>query len=139
MGKSFSVLLIVLIVLNTGCFKTREVEPPSQASSDWISPTDYTILLSNLQRSVGQRNVPNYLRCFRQEEFVFQAATPVYTGNGILWDNWSWQDEQAWFNNVLLNLGLASGNYLELSQVDLQSFNSDSLRYVGDYELVMNH
>ena len=66
-------------------------------------------------------------------------ATSVYTGNQILWDNWSWQDEQAWSNNVLANLGISTGNYLSLREVDFQSFSGDSLRYIGDYELVMNH
>ncbi|MEM0996600.1 MAG: hypothetical protein AAGN35_05960 [Bacteroidota bacterium] len=134
------ILLLVIGTLGLGaCLNTRDVEPPVQANSDWISPTDYTILLDNLQRSVGQRNVQNYLRCFQQDAFVFQAATPVFTGNEIIWGDWSWQDEQAWFNNVRQNLGLTSGNTLLLNEVDLQSFSSDSLRYIGEYDLTMNH
>lgn len=139
MQRGVYILLVVVTTFGLGCFRTREVEPPVTTSSDWVSPTDYTILLSNLERAVGQRNVQNYLRCFRQEELDFQPSTPVLTGNEILWNDWSWQDEQAWFNNVIADLGLNSGNSLSLQQVDLQSFNSDSLRYIGDYELIMNH
>ncbi|MEM7039697.1 MAG: hypothetical protein AAF570_22175, partial [Bacteroidota bacterium] len=132
------VICLFLAVALTACFETREVEPPSTASSDWVSPTDYTILLNNLERAVSQQNVQNYLRCFVQDSVVFFPATPTYTGNEIIWDNWAWQDEQNWFNNVISNLGLTSGNTLTLAEVDLQSFSSDSVRYIGDYELLMN-
>lgn len=132
-------LLLVFAGFATGCLRTRDVEPPDQSSSDWISPTDYTILLDNLERSIGQKNVQNYLRCFRQDAFRFVPSTAVYTGNELLWDGWSWQDEQAWYSNVLENLGLSSGNSLEFREVDLQSFSSDSLRYIGEYDLRINH
>ncbi|MBK9451406.1 MAG: hypothetical protein IPN95_18740 [Bacteroidetes bacterium] len=115
------------------------MEPPSQTSSDWISPTDHNILLANLIRSVDQQNVQNYLRCFKADAFRFNPSTQTYTGNELIWDSWSWQDEQAWFSNLKENLGLNSGNRLTLDQVDLQAFSSDSLRYIGEYDLVMNH
>lgn len=123
----------------SACFDTRDVEPPATSSSEWVSPTDYNILLANLQRSVTQQNIQNYLRCFRADELRFMPSTQTYTGNELLWNSWSWQDEQSWFTNLKANLGLSSGNRLALSQVDLQSFSSDSLRYIGNYDLVMNH
>lgn len=123
----------------SACFKTREVEPPAQSSSDWVSPTDYNILLANLIRAVDQQNVQNYLRCFKGDAFRFVPSTQTFTGNQLIWNSWSWQDEQSWFSNLKQNLGLTSGNRLVLNQVDLQSFSSDSLRYIGEYDLVMNH
>lgn len=133
------ICLLSLALLVTACFRTREVEPPDQVSSDWISPTDYTILLDNMERAIAQKNAQNYLRCFRQDALRFIPATPVYTGNELIWNDWSWQDEQAWYSNALENLGLSSGNSLSFKEVDLQSFSSDSLRYIGDYDLRMNH
>lgn len=129
----------IMLLLLSACFQVREVEPPASSSSDWISPTDYTILLSNLQRSVGQQNVQNYLRCFKADNFSYLPSTPTYSGNQLIWDSWSWQDEQTWFSNVIENLGLVNGNSLAMKQVDLQSFSSDSVRYIGEYDLVMNH
>ena len=130
--------LLLGIVLSS-CFQTREVEEPVTSASDWVSPTDYTILLNNLERSVSDQNVQNYLRCFRQDSLRFVPSTPTYTGNEILWDNWTWQDEQNWFNNVISDLGLQSGNRIGLEEVDIQSFSSDSLRYIGNYDMTMNH
>lgn len=133
------VLYASILLLLSSCFKTREVEPPVVSSSDWVSPTDYQILLSNLTRSISQRNVQNYLRCFHQDSLAFLPSTSVLTGRELLWQNWSWQDEQAWFDNVIADLGITSGNFLNLTEVDLQSFSSDSVRYIGNYELVLNH
>jgi hypothetical protein len=127
------------LLLLSACFNTRDVEPPDQSSSDWVSPTDYNILLANLTRAIDQQNVQNYLRCFKVDGFRFLPCTQIYTGNELIWDSWSWQDEQAWLSNLKENLGLASGNRVTFKQVDLQSFSSDSLRYIGDYDLVMNH
>lgn len=132
-------VLLALAIGFASCLKTREVEEPDTGSSDWVSPSDYTILLNNLRTSVNQRNVQNYLRCFEQDSLRFLPSTPVYTGNEILWDNWAWQDEQNWFDNVIADLGLTSGNRLIVNEVDLQAFSSDSLRYIGDYSLTMNH
>lgn len=132
-------LVWLSLLLLTACFDTREVEPPTSSSSDWVSPTDYNILLANLQRAVDQQNVQNYLRCFRADALKYFPSTQTYSGNELLWDSWTWQDEQAWFSNLKSNLGLTSGNRLLLSQVDLQSFASDSLRYIGTYDMVMNH
>jgi hypothetical protein len=122
-----------------GCLRTRDVEPPDQQNSDWVSPVDYTTLLDNLKRSVSQLNVQNYLRCFRADGFVFVPSTPVFTGNELIWGDWSWQDEQTWFNNINENIGLSNGNSLQLQEVGLQSFAADSIRYVADYRLRMNH
>ena len=131
--------MVLCMLVLTSCLKTREVEPPVVGSSDWVSPTDYTILLGNMEQAVGDRNVQNYLRCFIQDSFRYVPSTPSYTGNEILWDDWSLQDEQNWFNNVISDLGITSGNQVVFSEVDIQSFSSDSLRYIGDYDLVMNH
>jgi hypothetical protein len=127
------------LLFATGCLNTRDVEPPVSGTTDWVSPTDYEILLSNLSLAINQRNSQNFLRCLDADSLRFVPATVTYTGNQSIWDNWAWQDEQAWFSNCVNSLGIPTGNYLELHEVDLQSFSTDSIRYIGDYELVMNH
>lgn len=131
--------LILVLTFSASCFQTRQVEPPLTSSSDWVSPTDYQILLDNFKKAVGSRNTQNYLRCFNQDSLVFIPATVVYTGNEILWDNWESNDEQTYFNNVGANIAITSGNSLSLEEVDFQSFASDSLKYIGSYTLRMNH
>lgn len=121
------------------CFNTRDVEPPATGSSDWVSPTDYTILLNNLKLSISQKNTQNYLRCFNDDSLRFVPATTTRSGNEILWDSWNIADELTWFDNVINKLAIVNGNYLELEQVDLQSFSTDSVKYIGNYTMQLNH
>lgn len=139
MVKKLAWLCILVIVVISGCFRTRPVEPPSSSGSEWVSPTDYEILLSNLKTSISQRNVQNYLRCFNQDSINFVPAASLLNDNENIWKNWSIQDEQAYFDNMVADLTSQSGNSLSLLQTDLQDVTSDSVKYVGDYTLRVNH
>lgn len=123
----------------SSCMRTREVEPPSTTTSDWIPPTDYTTLLANWKKATSTLNIQNYLRCFSRDSLRFVPPTSVYTGNQLIWDNWSYADEQTWFSSAIANLSISSGNSLVINQTDLQNVTADSLRFVGDYILQLNH
>lgn len=134
-------LLLAVLGLSFGlaCFNVRPVEPPSSSASDWISPTDYQILLENLKTAIAQRNSRNYIRCFSEDGLDFTPAASVFNNNESIWLNWSIQDEQSYFENTLASLTLLAGNSLSLEETDIQDVTSDSLRYVGDYTLRINH
>ena len=122
-----------------GCFNTRAVEPPGQGNSDWVSPTDYEILLANLRTSIAQTNVQNYLRCFNRDSLEFVPVFELFNNNESIWLNWSIQDEQTYLENTLNNLTVNAGQSLLLEEQDLQDVSSDSLTYVGLYQLRINH
>lgn len=132
------VLFLLCVALGWSCFEIRPVEPPSSSSSDWVSPTDYNILLDNLKQAVAEGNPQNYLRCFDQENFVFSPAGILFNNNETVWLNWSLLDEQAYLDNMLAEFG-PSGNSLSILEADLQDVAADSMRYVGEYTLRINH
>ncbi|MEM7368233.1 MAG: hypothetical protein AAF587_06490 [Bacteroidota bacterium] len=132
-------LCSLLVLLCVGCFQTRPVEPPGLGNSDWVSPTDYEILLTNLRTSISQRNPQNYLRCFNQDSLRFLPAPSLFNEHESIWQNWSILDEQSYLDNVFANLSVPTGNTLLLEEQDLQDVTSDSLRYVGEYTLRINH
>jgi hypothetical protein len=132
-------LIACLLLATTACLNTRPVEPPDSSGSDWVSPTDYNILLDNLKTAISQRNTQNYLRCFDPEGLAFFPVASLFNDNESIWLNWSLQDEQAWFDNMVANLASPSGNSLVLEEADLQDVSPDSLRYVGNYSLRINH
>lgn len=121
------------------CFRVRPVEPPARAISDWVSPTDYEILLANLQLAISQTNVQNYLRCFNRDDLTYTPVASLFNTNEAVWRNWSIQDEQTYLENTLSNLSANSGQSLILEETDLQGVTADSLRYVGQYTLRINH
>jgi hypothetical protein len=131
--------LLPALLFLSACFSVRTVEPPLRATSDWISPTDYEILLSNLSLAVQQANVQNYLRCFNRDSLRFVPVASLVNSNETIWSSWGIQDEQAYLENTLANLSVSSGQSLILNETDLQDVSSDSLRYVGRYTLRINH
>lgn len=136
--KSAHMLLALWVCgIAAGCFRTRPVEPPDNTLSNWVSPTDYTILLRNFQNAIANRNTQNYLRCFNPDSMRFVPAASK--ANQSLWNTWGIRDEQAYFENMLQDLGSLSGNALTLKQTDLRDVTATSLRYVGTYRLVVNH
>ncbi|MEZ4827113.1 MAG: hypothetical protein R3C61_12680 [Bacteroidia bacterium] len=132
-------IVMILAAGFSACFKIRPVEPPSSTASDWVSPTDYLILLSNLKTAISQRNTQNYLRCFNADSLYFFPAASLVNDNESIWKGWTVQDEQSYFDNFVADLSSPSGNSLNLVQTDLQDVTSDSLKYVGDYTLHINH
>lgn len=130
---------LFLFLLLTACFEIRQVEPPQNNNADWVSPTDYRILLNNLQTAISRQNVQNYLRCFEKEAFRFSPVASLFNDNESVWRNWSLQDEQTYLENTLNNLRTNSGNTLLLQESGLQDVTADSLRYIGNYILRFNH
>lgn len=122
-----------------GCFSVRTVEPPSSGNSVWVSPTDYEILLINLQTAINQQNTQNYLRCFNGAAFQFTPIAAIFNDNESVWINWSIQDEQAYFDNMLGDLAVTTNNSLILNELDLRDVTADSLTYIGNYTLRINH
>ncbi|MCI4668361.1 MAG: hypothetical protein MRZ79_09495 [Bacteroidia bacterium] len=130
---------ILMAVLALSCFSIREVEPPLTTDSDWVSPTDYELLLDNLEQSIIMGNTQNYLRCFNQDSLAFTPVSRLLNDNESIWLNWSSLDERTYLDNLFQDLSVSSGNSVILSELDLQNVTSDSLRYVGNYLLRINH
>ncbi|MEO0898407.1 MAG: hypothetical protein AAFY71_18490 [Bacteroidota bacterium] len=124
----------------SACFQIRNVEAPDAGgNSDWVSPTDYEILLNNLRNAIVQGNTQNYLRCFNQDSLQFIPASSLLNDNESIWLNWSSQDERTYLENVVTDLSVNSGNSVLINEQDLQNVTSDSLRYVGEYIMRINH
>lgn len=132
-------ILLLSSFLFTACFRIRQVEPPISNNSDWVSPTDYELLLNNLEKAFVDGNTQNYLRCFNQDSLRFFPATSLLNDNESIWLNWNSLDERTYLDNLMTDLAVNSGNSVILSELDLQNVTSDSLRYVGNYILRINH
>jgi hypothetical protein len=136
----FYTLAIPGFLLGSSCFTPRPAAPPqTSVPSTWISPTEYSILLSNLSGAISRNNVQDYLRCLQKDNFKFSPATVVYTGNQLIWNIWSWNSERDYYENVITQLGITTGNQLTFTLQQLQFLNNDTLKYIGNYDLQINH
>ncbi|MCB0282924.1 MAG: hypothetical protein KDF60_10125 [Calditrichaeota bacterium] len=113
--KKFLKLLFFLniIFFSSGCtdlFSTREdkVEKPDPGSTSGIfeAATSPEIVLNNLSRSLEQKNVSKYMENFADPtDFPLKPFRFVGDANyqDQLAQEWTYTDEQNYFNNVVFN------------------------------------
>lgn len=131
--------LFVLALLGTACFRTRDPEPPVSAS-DFAPPNQPETVLSNLTNAVTKLNVANYERCFSTSHFLFSPDPGVARNNTGLFSNWALQPSEL---DVLRNIDRVkdgtSQNRLVFSNARTNNINADSVEYVADYRLQIQH
>lgn len=121
------------------CFNERSPKKPEE-NTGWISPTEPSILIENLQRAVATLNLNNYRRCLLPEQFRFRADPNLAANNLGLFASWSWDNENQFFNNLtLFSQPVNPGNSLAFSNVRIVNANPDSLEYTADYNLSIYH
>ncbi len=135
----FLSLLTILFVQACGVFETRKAQPPQAGDgSTFIQPDQPDIVITNLQNAIKSMNTQNYLRCFSDSTFTFDATTASKQSNPGLWDNWNKASEQIYFNNLSAAAQNLTGDQLQLSnQSSVQSSAMD--QFSADYTLTVIH
>ena len=90
-----------------GCdlLQTREPEQPSASGSTFVPPTIDSIVISNLQFAIGEKNKENYLRClvgtnFSDKVFQFQPTSESAAKYASVFSNWTVASEEQYFKNL---------------------------------------
>lgn len=131
-----------LIISNSGCdlFQTREPQPPTQGSSNFITPTTYDKVLQNLVSAISDKNLNNYNNCFVDTTFrpyVFTAADDARRSYPDVMNQWNLDAEQRYFRNIKeATAGIPS---LTIPQNSPTFVSSDSVLYELDYTLYFPH
>lgn len=138
--RGFHFLLLLLAFTGLlGCFSERNPKKPEE-NTNWISPTEPSILLENLKKSFSQLDVNNYRRCFLVEQFSFNADPTILANNLGVFSNWGWDNENQFFNNLnRLSKPINPANSLQFSNPRTLNISSDSLEYTADYEVAIYH
>ena len=137
MQKAATLLLCLLLLTFSGCFNVREPEKPG-APSEWISPTQPDILMSNFTLAVSQLNVTNYERCFVPNGFRFMAD-PEIAGGTAIFQQWTINEEREYFTSLKSKTPEKTLNYLQLVNGRESYFTPDSLEYTALYKLTLAH
>lgn len=144
MQKNLSHIIFVIFLLSHGCglFDSRSVEPPSESRSNFEQPTTPNIVLNNLNFSIVEKNLDNYLRCFVDTNFsprrfryypdaVSQASYPVFIG-------WNMNNEKSYYSNLISFTNPDAPSNLFRSNIINNSF-IDSAIVDFDYIFIFNH
>jgi hypothetical protein len=141
MPRSLVIAIGISLSLNlVSCdlFKTRTPEEPSQQSSNYVPPTDASLVLQNMVNAFKDRDVVNYSKSFSEASFSFEPATSARTRYGGVFMTWDKTKEQQYFENVKNSLQQNSTMTLEF--IPLTSTNyQDSCEIGTSYHLNVPH
>ena len=142
---SYCLLLASLLLAVSGCglFEPRDPEDPSQSSLNFKPPTEPSIVISNLQSAIEQKNAANYTSCFADEAkgnpaFVFTPSPDAAALYAASFDNWTLNDEQSYFLNLVARSSTQAFASLSLMSKG-STVSADSVVYSYDYTLVFEH
>ncbi len=130
---------ILFIIFFSGCdlFSVRDAQPPVQPRTNYQQAVTPEILVENLQNSLKDKSLENYLAsfsnpAFTNKKFTFSASGSAVSQFPALADNWGVSNEEQYFNNLKTKVNPGSPITLTLSNISSSSFG-DSLVYSASY------
>ena len=128
----------VLMFIQCNLFDTREAANPSLPSLSFRQPTDPSIVISNLQNAVSEKNVANYVSCFVDPITSNRELTFIPSSDGAGLVSWSRDDERSYFENLRTSIGENGFSQLTLFPQNTP-FPIDTVRYEFRYTLTVMH
>jgi len=143
-------IVLTLALLGSGVggacniFETRDPESPSQSSSNFIPPTEPSIVFTNMTNAFRDLNSLNYLKSFADSttsgrSFSFEPTSQARLKYGGVFLHWSKQSEQQYFENLKSKVPSASSAILAFEALTVQGLQSDSAQYEATYRLTVQH
>ncbi len=142
--KFVAVLLPVLVGGGCSIFEPREPEQPSQSSSGYLPPTSAQTVITNLQNSIEQKNVQNYINCFSDPSrsarpFTFVPSADAAALFPSILNSWTFTQERDYMTNLIAKAVPNGFSGLVLTLTSPPSVSADSEVYSYDYLLTFQH
>lgn len=139
------VATFILIIGLAACniFETRDPEPPEQASSNFVPPTEPSIVFTNMMNAFKDMNSVNYVRSFTDtissgRSFRFEPTSQARARYSGVFSEWTKQSEQQYFENIRSRI--TTGTVPTLSfNFSAQTLSSDSAFFEATYQLTIPH
>lgn len=141
------VALLLFVIALSGCniFQTRTPEPPDEGGgAGFQQPDRPEQVLENLQAAVADMNLANYMRNFVEngqtgENFSFSPSSSALDNNPDIWQNWSRENEAAYFSNLVSATQNLSGHSLNLSDQERVTLPDGGERITASYTITLIH
>ena len=137
MKKYASIVLVILLFASCDLLTTRDVEEPQGRGSNFIVPTIPQYLFQNLQSSLSEKVIENYMNCFVDSAFLsvnyrfVPAAGAVSKFQNL--NDWDLNAERSYINNVFSSV---QSSAITLRLINEESTpQGDSSIYFFDYSL----
>jgi len=137
--------VILLILIQTFCISgcgLRDVEDPVTSRTTFVPPTSPDLVIINLQYSIIERDINNYLQCF--VDTGYSSRRYLYTADVSsqiqypIFRLWSMQNEKTYYTSLISLTNPESNSNLFFSNPTLNTFG-DTAVYDADYLLHFDH
>jgi len=123
-------------------FETREAQPPTVGSANFVPPTSPDLVIANLEHAVTEKNTENYIRCLvdtlnSTQRFQFIPTAGAAGRYASTFSSWSLQSERSYFSALKAFSGTAPSS-LQLDG-SFSIITGDSAIYEGRYDIVFRH
>ncbi len=146
MKRSIVIGIVLFGAFGFSCniFETRTPESPSQTSSNYIPPSEPSLVFTNMVNAFRDLNSLNYLKSFADSStagrsFGFEPTPQSKLRYGGVFLNWSKQAEQQYFENMKSKIAGGTSATLTFDALTAQSLQSDSAQYEATYRLTVPH
>jgi hypothetical protein len=138
MPRNFVIVIGIALCFNLmSCdlFKTRTPEEPSQQSSNYVPPTEPSLVLQNMVSEFQGGDAVHYKNSF-SDAFSFTPSTSAQGKYGIEWTAWNSTQEQTYFKNLFVHFNNAS-IILTFESISPIQINSTTYQVETTYSLTL--
>jgi hypothetical protein len=135
------ILILIVLISFTSCdlFTTRVAEPPDQTRSNFTPPIEVKDVIKNLENSLADKNVQNYIACFvdtlfAQKSFSFSASSEALSLYQIFLQGWGLNEEKRYFTSIANRVSSDIPILLSFSDENITNL-SDSSIYSATYTI----
>ena len=136
--------LIIMNCVSCSLLDTRTPESPGNAVQ-YDPAFDYQTVLINLKKSIQYKDPTGYIRCLSDtleqnaQLFVFEPSIEVLTRYSGLFQQWSINQERAYFQNILSKIPKDANTELKFMNTVFDGITPDSVILQSDYVLTLPH
>jgi hypothetical protein len=128
-------IAICFVLISCDLFKTRTPEEPSQQSSNYVPPTEPSLVLQNMVSEFQGGDAVHYKNSF-SDVFSFTPSTSAQGKYGIDWTAWNSTQEQSYFKNLFVQFNNAN-IILTFESILPTQINSTTYEVVTAYSLTL--
>ncbi len=142
MNKTYLILIFIAIAALLNSCALRDDETPTISRNTFVPPTSPDLVMVNLQFSVIEKDVNNYMSCFVDSNYSTRSYS--YVPDVIsqiqypIFQNWKLSNEKTYFTSLLSLMNESATSNVFFSNPVLNTL-SDTAVYDADYLLRADH
>lgn len=139
--KSLFVFVFALTIAGCELFSSRVAEAPNVGRSNFTPPVNPQDVIANLQNSISDKNVQNYILCLIDSASAGKNFQFISSGGSVSqgFETWTIKNEEQYFQNLIIKIPEGQTVVLTLNKENYGAPQGDSIIYTAEYTLSVPH